>query len=74
MIAIDEDVTNLLVESWVKDVEQTAREQRKLAQRASELAAQLREKKQYAAAELFDRRAESLYCAALLAETRGLSI
>lgn len=74
MIIIDKDTANLLVEGWAEDVERTVREQRKLAQRANELAAQLREQKQYAAAELFDRRAEALLCSAMLAEARGLSI
>lgn len=60
--------------NWVSEVNQTVEQQRKLAAQANEFAAKLREQKKYDAAEILDRRAEALLCAALVAETRGLSI
>lgn len=65
---------NAIVEEWAQQVDRTVAAQRQLAKQANELAAQLREQKQYAAAELMDRRAEAMLCAAMVAENRGLSI
>ena len=45
---------------------------RALADRANEIASIKRQASDFPAAELFDRRAEALRCAAALAESRGV--
>lgn len=63
---------NAALHAWDKQAQQTAEKLRQLAREAGELAAGLRANKMYGAAELMDRRAEALLCAALVAEGRGM--
>lgn len=58
-----------LFDSMVLDL---AAKLKSLAREANERAAALRAEQRYEDAETMDRRAESLRCAAALAETRGM--